>query len=104
MGKESLTSKHDEKQEGGKGKELLLDHLSELQHVKKYLKECIFKDVDPDKGILLLLINITIEKIHYYQIKYGFKIDSNDCFYIGDVVDFFRKAEELRISKKKGAP
>lgn len=101
MAKETVTSKPGQKQAGSKGKVLLSNHLFELQHAKKYLKECAVKDVDPDKGILLLLINVTIEKIQYYENKYGFEADSDDSFNIGDVVNFFRKAEELRISRKK---
>lgn len=103
MGKESLASKAEDRQEIGKKKEWLSDGFTDLRRAKEYLKECDHKEADLDGQILYLLIDISLKKIDYFERKYGFKIDADDIFYIEDVFDFFRKAEELRVSREKQA-
>ena len=101
MAKESLTSKHDERQETDTKKEVLSNCFFELSCAKEYLKECDRNSAEIDGQILYLLIDISVRKISFYQDKYGFKVDEGDFFYVEDAADFFRKAEEFRLSRQQ---
>jgi len=61
----------------------------------------------PDPDVLLCLVRTAIAKLDYFQQKYGFKIEAEDLFFIGDMLQFakkkvFQDAEREEYLKSKG--
>jgi len=76
--------------------EALPDCLPELGTLKKYVKDCEYKDVDPDRDLLLFLVNAIQEKIDYFWSKYGFEIEREDQVFMENFADFIRMKEGIR--------
>jgi hypothetical protein len=101
MATKTLSLKAENKQVLSTKKEFLSDGFTDLRCAREYIRECDQAGIDLDERILYLLIDISLKKIEYYEKKCGFEIDDDDIFFVEDTLDFFRKAEEDRISREK---
>lgn len=84
-----------------KGKTELSTAMTEFNALCWHIKQSEKLDYPLDREILHLLSNLAHEKLSYFKDKYGFKVDSDDLFFVEDAIDFVRAAEQFRQSVKK---
>ena len=72
--------------------------LWELWQAKWYLGQADDSVFEPNRDLLQMFINVTFDKLKYYDEKYGLpEIERDDVFYIEDIPKFYSK----KLSQKK---
>ena len=75
--------------------------LFELSTAQFYMRKCDEEDSEINLTYLGLLINAAIEKLEYYDIKYGFKVSNDDVFYVEDFADLIRAKDKMMAERKR---
>jgi len=72
----------------------LSDCLTEFLTLQDYLEECDGQGIEPNRTIVLTLVNATSKKLHFFEVKHDFKINSKYLIFAENYDEFLELIRE----------